>query len=346
MVILILVAVCGEGYLRYRIDHLGSGFTNIQFQPGDPNSRLLKPNSKFYAKNEHLVRVQVETDMYGFRNSPSAYQDPRDKVIVLGDSMVASLATHEEDTLVSQLNRLIPQYRFINAGASGASTVNEYENLMMLLKHGIHPKKVLLCVFTGNDLLDNFMHYEDIFEPQSWLRFCFRSELFRFLYLKYLDPDRVYRSYFNHELEMLKTHPNPHIFKSSMAVTTHEFKRFKQLAAKEKFDLDILIIPSKVQVYQEFRLLDRYHDTPNANMLIYQAIRDGVDFERVEKIIVDLAQKEQIPAIDLTPLFRASSALADKPYYSMDGHWNEKGQTIAANEIVKHYSQVTSKSDK
>src|SRR5271169_1788922 len=98
----------------------------------------------------------------GFRGPDRPYEKPRDvtRIAVVGDSMIAALATDEDKTLVRRLEDMLnggtlpASFEVLSFGVSGASTADE---LVLYRERAAryHPDFVLCAFYAGNDLADN-----------------------------------------------------------------------------------------------------------------------------------------------------------------------------------------------
>jgi hypothetical protein len=107
-------------------------------------------------------KVPLRFNDVGFRGPTRPRQKPPGvrRIAVLGDSMIASLAVDEAQTMVCQLQRLLNESRtdtkweVLNFGVNGASPGQELV-LYREVVAGFEPDIVLGTFFVGNDLSDN-----------------------------------------------------------------------------------------------------------------------------------------------------------------------------------------------
>lgn len=114
----------------------------------------------FVSESQQHVNVRFTHD--GFRGEQREFEKPQNvrRIIVLGDSQIAAIATQEQDTLVSQLEMLLNhhhpslQWEVFNFGISGASTGQE---LVLYRKLAVKydPDVVICAYYVGNDFSDN-----------------------------------------------------------------------------------------------------------------------------------------------------------------------------------------------
>lgn len=112
--------------------------------------------------NESHQYVDLRFNKDGFRGINREYEKPKNtcRIVVLGDSQIAVIATNEKDTLVCQLERMLNEnhptinWEVFNFGVSGASTAQEFV-LYRKLAVKYDPDLVICAYFVGNDFSDN-----------------------------------------------------------------------------------------------------------------------------------------------------------------------------------------------
>ena len=105
--------------------------------------------------------VDVRFDREGLRGPDRPYAKPpgAKRVALVGDSMVAAIATAEDKTLAARLERLLSASRpaaweVMNAGVSSSSTGSELALYRAVLER-YAPDVLVLVFWVGNDLADN-----------------------------------------------------------------------------------------------------------------------------------------------------------------------------------------------
>ena len=122
------------------------------------------PDSSQWYTSPGEFRTFIQINANGQRDEPRSYQKPADtyRMIMLGDSFVASLQTPLTQTFVKETEdhfrqrSVQPGYRIevLNAGTGGYGTDQE---LRWFRKDGVRyaPDCVVLIIFLGNDIADN-----------------------------------------------------------------------------------------------------------------------------------------------------------------------------------------------
>lgn len=354
--IFIFIFIAIESYLRIIKEDTSQTTNDIKFDILDGFWKY-KKNNQFNIKNEKGELIEIHTDKYGFRNENRIYGDEREKVVVLGDSFVANLNTYFERSLTELLNQKSDKYAFINAGITAFSNFEMLKALTYLIHEGIIPQKVLCFIYLGNDLSGNYKVFDKINNYkqfsnvnkinekntvlqkniiQKMKKVGKKSELITLIYSSYnkitLISDK-YTSYFYGEAELYKIYPNKVFHSKSLESTEKILKLFKYVAQEYNFDLYFVLIPSKSQVYNEFKFISKYNETEHADEYLLNIIREGYDFNGIAESFSEIIAKYNMESIDLTNSFQKEISNGNKLFYLIDLHWNDKGQEIASDII-------------
>lgn len=107
---------------------------------------------------ELLFRVvpsasRPDINRQGFREREFPPKGAKKRLLVVGDSFVMGNNVKPDETLPSQLQRLLPEWEVFNLGVLGYGPDQE---LLRLQQDGLplQPDAVLLCLFPGNDFHD------------------------------------------------------------------------------------------------------------------------------------------------------------------------------------------------
>lgn len=122
-----------------------------------------RPNfsgKRYISESEQYVKLRFTKD--GFRGENREFEKSPNtaRIVVLGDSQIAAIATQEEDTMVAQLEKLLNKnhpsidWEVFNFGISGASTGQELV-LFRKLASKYEPDIVICAYYVGNDFSDN-----------------------------------------------------------------------------------------------------------------------------------------------------------------------------------------------
>lgn len=139
------------------------GWTVIHEADEDLGWRYVVDAAQWY-NSPGEFRVHLETNSLGQRDLPRTYAKPArtERILVLGDSFVASLQTPLTQTFVYRTEQTLkaarpaeaPPVEVLNAGTGGYGT-DQALRWFRLKGRQYQPDHVVLAVFVGNDIADN-----------------------------------------------------------------------------------------------------------------------------------------------------------------------------------------------
>ena len=112
--------------------------------------------------NENGYYSVYQSDMYGFNNPNKLWKDKRDKVILLGDSLVHGSCVNYEDTIAGHMNNLQKKYSVLNLGYSGNGPLRSLATLVEYFEK-TNTKHVFWFYYEENELTDDI--YEELRHP-------------------------------------------------------------------------------------------------------------------------------------------------------------------------------------
>jgi len=303
--------------------------------------------------------VDVRFDREGLRGPDRPYAKPpgAKRVALVGDSMVAAIATAEDKTLAARLERLLSASRpeatweVMNAGVSSSSTGSELALYRAVLER-YAPDLLVVVFWVGNDLADNSYEltraprlYFDLdpsgrlvqlpfaFEPNpvgAWLdRWCrfyvWQKAAFRQLRggvhaaTRGLEP-----------VELVFADPEPPPVARAWAITGALLRAYRDEAAARGTALVLVAAPSAAQVYDDLWGELEARAGSDAQTVVR---------EHPEARLAAIARQEGIPFLALLPAFRAAAPARDSTrsgeqlYYEGRYHWNDAGNALAAQAV-------------
>lgn len=303
--------------------------------------------------------VELRFDRDGLRGPDRPYAKAAGvkRVALIGDSMVAAVATAEERTAARELERRLQRSRpgarweVKNAGVSSSSTASELALYREVLAR-YAPDVAVVLFWAGNDLADNSIAltraprlYFDL-DAQGRLQqlpFAFRPSPIA----AWLDRhSRLYvwqRSGFRQALarlraassslepaELVFARPEPAAAAHAWAITGATLRAFREETAARGTRLALVAVPAPVQLYDDLWLeLER------------RAARERTPLSRDHpgERLGGLAREAGIPFLDLAPAFlgrvphRDSTRADEQLYYAGRFHWNDAGNQLAAAAI-------------
>jgi hypothetical protein len=282
------------------------------------------------------------------------------RVAVLGDSMIASVATDEEQTLVRLLEgrlnadrRAGTSWEVLSFGVSSSSTGNELVLYRKVAQH-YAPDVVLCAFFVGNDLADNSFRltqaprlYFELDErgglrqrpftpPGSrlgeWLDR--HSRLYAWQKAAVRDIKGRLRSSTHHAepAHWIFARREPPDVADAWRLTGRLIQTFREEVTARGARFAVVLIPSAEQVYD-----DLWTD------LLRQAGPDGAHFDRKhpEERLAALCRDAGAPLVTMLPAFRAQAPHADSKLTSEwlfhRGRWhlNDAGQRLATEAVYQ-----------
>jgi hypothetical protein len=279
------------------------------------------------------------------------------RVALVGDSMVAAVATAEERTLASLLERRlrVPQsagsWEVMNAGVSSSSTGSELALYREVLA-AYAPDLVVVVFWVGNDLADNSAEltsaprlYFDVdaqdrlrqlpfaFEPHplgEWLDRNSRFYVWQKSALRQARATLRAASPALEPVELVFARPEPAAVAHAWAITRALVRAFAQEASARGSELVLVAAPAPAQVYDDLWA-----------ELARRAAREGTPLarEHPDERLRELSRAAGIPFLPLAETFRAraphrDSRRADEQlYYDGRFHWNDAGNALAAEAI-------------
>jgi hypothetical protein len=303
--------------------------------------------------------VDLRFDREGLRGPDRPYAKPAGvkRIALVGDSMVAAVATAEERTLAVRLERLLaasrPESRWevLNAGVSSSSTGSELALYRAVLER-YAPDLVLLVFWVGNDLADN--SYELTRAPRLYFELDAAGRLRQlpfaarpFVVGEWLDRwSRFYvwqktalrqaRAVLHaasgglEPVELVFAEPEPPPVARAWAVTGALLQAFRDEAAARGAAFALVVAPAAPQVYddlwQELARRGAQQQTPLAR-------------EHPDLRLLELSRRGGIPFLSLLSGFRGaapggdSTRAAEQLYYEGRFHWNDRGNELAAAAI-------------
>jgi hypothetical protein len=334
------------------------GMRAIGIQPGNSFERLINhydsylgyrmiPGMKENIKGPNDT-YNVEIVSLGFEDNIGFRDNKIEKPVAgifLGDSMVWGYGVNIENSISEALEKLTGK-NFVNMGMTSWTSPIQYKRL--LEKYGVllSPKFVFVGLFVGND-------FEDCQSFSEWLEskakisypewhtikdkntnndiytnakkfFYKRSALFRtlsdrikFTVGKSKKADVVHVQTEKFDTYLYKSQLLEKATAEQSEMVKLSLQGIKEISEEIESYPVVLVIPTKEMVYQYL--------FPEENLKVYTDHR----YDSLLKILSEL----DMNYIDLFPIFREKALLGDQLYFKRDGHWNVKGQLLAAESI-------------
>lgn len=311
-------------------------------------------------------RVHLRFNRDGMRG-PDRRREPVEgvrRVAVVGDSMVVSVATDEEDTFPSVLERELPggplRWEVLNFGVSGSSTGQELV-LYRELASSYRPDVVVLAFCNWNDLGDNSREltggpriYHELDGEGRLVQLPFAPR--RAVASLWLNRHSRFYAWQKQALQGLRERgresarglqrgewifcvdpPPPAV--RAWAVTDALLRRFRAEVEADGARFLVVALPSAEQVYDEAWAALVARAGPWS---------DRIDPDEPERRLAELCRAAGIELLTLTERFRAAvpgrsaAAVGELLHYRGRGHLTPRGHRIVALALEERLADVDS----
>jgi len=314
--------------------------------------------------------IYLRFNSVGFRGPDRPFAKPEGvrRIAVLGDSMIASLAVDERDTLVNRLEALLgaepgEQWEVMNFGVSGSSPAQEIVLYRELVSR-FDPDIVIVGFFVGNDLADNCAClsnrpriYFDFDEDGNFQQLPLsqkREAASRFLnrYSRfYVWQKGALRKLSVKARNSLRRFPpgawiysrqEPEEVAHAWRVTEATIETLSHEVVSRGGKFIFVIIPSAEQVYE---------DRLEAVAMIDKEKTKYFDADNPDRRIAGICSKLGISCISMLADFReaapsrSSKVTEELLFHNGNGHFNERGNELAALAIHRFLANNRTQSD-
>jgi hypothetical protein len=284
------------------------------------------------------------------------------RLAVLGDSMIAAIATDEDKTLVRRLEDGLntervngSRWEVLNFGVSSSSTGNELV-LYREVARRYHPDVVLCAFFTGNDLADNSSRLTQA--PRIYFELDEHGELRQQPFTMaaseragmahWLDANSRFYAWqktalreargrariWTHRVEpahWIFARDEPKDVADAWRLTDRLLRAFRESVEADGARFAVVVLPCAEQIYDDLW-----------TALLKQAGDVGLGFDRdhPEARLSALCREAGIPLITMTAPFRAaaphasSSLEAEWLFFQGRWHFNVRGHQLAADVLT------------
>lgn len=312
-----------------------------------------KPNTvTYFGKGDPTPEIRINS--IGLRNPEVSPIKERKRYLMLGDSFAFGMGVSEEDAFPARLQKYLGTkfHNVINAGVIGQTIDDEF---MYLMHEGIklQPDFVIYNFFVGNDITELRRHEweknntgELIRVKDTVLHVNEKNQL-RFRESK--EPDYYFLFWLEQKIQIFKQKYIPSTDVVDPTLTWPVFvsdinpghdakideywlefeevlKQMNEFCKANHTQLIVNIIPMDVQVSKSY--WKKYPNMPFD--------QEAFDAKRPQKRVKLLAQKYNIPTLDLLPWLQENEKENNEPlYFPDDPHFNVLGHRMAASYIWK-----------
>lgn len=322
---------------------------SLSYQTRD-RLKILRPSHRGIFRGVETT-LAYQTNSCGMRDREHALEKPAGsfRVLVLGDSFMEALQVRYEQSfpriLESNLNeQAIQPVEVINAAVSGWGTDDQ---LTFVRRVGAQwkPDLVLVGLTLANDVNDNLnerfhllvndklqarpvsqlssLQY-GLWQAKAYL--ASHSHLYQILRLgwhyKKMEAEGLQLA--SHMMDQLSEKPNPRLEKG-WKLTFELLKEMDAASQNIGGKLAVFLIPMSIQV------------DPQSNEVLAKKHHyswDSFRLERPQRLMQEFGEKYGVEVIDLLPSFlRCQNREGHLLVLKQDGHWTEKGHTVAATVV-------------
>lgn len=361
----------GETVLRARYGALAVGAPTAMKAHDELRGWKLQPGRYTYFDVRAVRRVDISINEHGLRNAPlaPAAAPGVERITLLGDSFVFGAPLEEDETIAGRLRAMGGEgFEFVNAGVPGYGTGQQYRLLEELQEKGLQLGRKLVLFFFTNDIQDNLgLQYATL--ARYLAQPAFGIDAHGRLHQTVTRPLRPRRRHgdggwvgellffhvLRYQLEVLAvSHPQilrvlealgfaPELPRTPGIVAgwygaqweerwrvTEALVEYVVTALRTTADgpeVLVAFVPSPFQVQEFFRRTLASGADSDARLANFLS-----DPDRPQRLLQSLAQRLEVPFIDLTPALR-SAAEHVAVYFPREGHFNEAGCEIVARAI-------------
>ncbi len=320
-----------------------------------------KPYHTKDLQNPSGERIVIDISSLGLRDREiTAKGTGETRIAGIGDSFTAATQVSQSSTYLRQIDRLAAEsggnIRTINAATDGYD-LQQSSDLLMKLGEQLDPDVVLLGLYVGDDIRDYdkkeglSLPAKSFFKRNSYLYHLLRRGYHRIKDGKeavvpddaghlatwreklapYGEPPddetilRLVRSA-RHEVSIFR---EGGIDPAAQSSTENILRRIRDCARTHDAEFLIALIPTKLQVVPM--------ELVKATALL-DLETGSFDLAQPQKIVTGIADRLQIPTLDLLPVFRSHPA-PDSLYFGGYRYWNEAGHELAAETIYQFLSE-------
>ncbi len=290
-----------------------------------------RPHKKGWMHIPALARFQiqsfyVENNNLGFRDEDVALKKTKPRVLILGDSMLWGLGVNNEDMAseILEHNFFHGKVEVINMAMNAYSTDQEalvYENI-----GGKYKPDVVTLFFYANDISGNMSAF---FYKDKKPRFVWdKGKLIFFRTgqnMKEIPVSAGAKLDYRKDIDFagfLKKYPEE--IQYGMALTQHIILKLRDEVTASGAKFILVYAPHFTQIY---------NNEWTHTLLRMHVKESDMDRFKLENTLRIFFSQNHVAFADMTPLFQKQSRQDYDFYNRFHGHWNKKGNALAAKII-------------
>lgn len=306
----------------------------------DPISRvnLLKPHVEFTELSPDGEFVTFRGDSLGLRNDVDFERQP---IVALGDSFTAGSGVGLDERWSNRLED-IPAEDVYNVGSNLSGPCQQALLLRRVLESGAGPPdRIIWMIYSGNDVSDCF-EFSTGTRPRisppnavatALLDWSYTARL-TYILFRLVNKARSVRSASSGQRFKVLGKPFDFFLLGDSSYRKSDAFRdgFAALAQA------VHEVATEVRLHGG-RLLLAYAPSKEEAFAAILTQEHAVDPNRIlslEADFLELCSNESLDCVSLLPRFRHETSAGQTLYFQHDGHWNPRGNAIAAEVISEH----------
>jgi SGNH hydrolase-like domain, acetyltransferase AlgX len=307
----------------------------------------IQPLPIFYSRDYNRFRGKPFAPDWDFRLNSKGFKDVEFeqhkaagifRILGIGDSFAFGVVPYSANYLTILKATLRQNGKNVDVINMGIQGIGPKEYLALLIREGLalEPDMVLLSFFIGND-------FKDTRQQRRVLTYSYVLSFLKYVFdlTRKIEGVVVHRAglyddnlpVYSDAAYLSLEHNRDYIYVKNSRDFERDFdeaisalQRIKAICNRNGIKLSIVIIPDELQVNADLRerLFGEFKIAPGT-----------VDMELPNKRLAGALQKQGIDYLDLLPDFAAASS-RERLYRPNDGHWNIRGNAVAAKLITRH----------
>lgn len=351
---IVILAVC-EVLIRVILPQINDHDTMFQFEK-ELGWEFI-PNKKGEIVYEGGIRLTVEVNEDGFRDTPFGEKNEDAKIMVLGDSFVSNISVTEEEVFTKLIEDQLTDTSVYNLGVNGYGQVQEYIVLKKWLPK-IQPDIVVVLIYLRNDFSDNMGKFSWLY-PRPTVAFDAGAPM------QIHPPSTDYK-----RKEELPFYYKSHLYRLvKKSISTIKSKTTKETNASytppevntcsSSFSEDTKAMYETMEkLMLEMNQLGKENDTPIVFALapsMFQ-VEDALWSKIAEydpsiklqndmpnKTLSAFAKANKLDMIDLMPALQEADRKGVKMYNAQEQHWTVNGNKVVADVLSEYLKERTTK---
>lgn len=349
--------------------------TNLIWQENKKIGKVIfKPNQEgWFVTPTKEYRNFIKINSFGFHDDEHVFEKPKNiyRILVLGDSFVASVQTPLNKTFFNQIEKKLSndlKRKKIEIIALGMGDTGTAQQLIALKEIGLKfkPDLVIQMFLTANDLKNNsFILQNDSYRPYFVLDH--KDNLKLLPHLQYSERKNAYFKDWFKNLRIVELFlqarqisiENNANQKSDYPIDYHVYDVNYNKDYRDSWKITKKILLSEKKLVEKNKtkfLLVTLANNEQVNEKVWRELKinypnlakSNIDLKKPDKIIGKFCINNEIDCIQMLPEFESFTKLyPNKPtHFFYDGHWNQIGTDLAAKILYEYIFNLLSKASK